>query len=74
MQLRVKCLQQPSGADRNNLEFKLKMSEENKELIRKSVVAHGKANIMDYIPDKGRGLIILLWGQHSAFVCCMCPF
>lgn len=68
VQLHVNYLQQPNGADRNNFEFKLKISEENKELIRKSVVTHAKANIMDYIPDKGRGLVILLWGQHSVFV------
>lgn len=68
VQLEVTSLHKPSGADRSNFDFKLKTSEENKDLIRKSVLAHGKPNIIDYIPDKGKGLVILLWGQHSALV------
>lgn len=62
-QLLVNRIKKPGEADRTNFDKKLKLSDENKELISKSVKAHGKANIVDYIPEKGKGLVILLWGK-----------
>lgn len=68
-QLLVDRIKQPGEADRTNFEEKLILSEDNKRLISKSVNAHGKANIVDYIPDKGKGLEILLWGEIDINAC-----
>ncbi|KAK3321390.1 aaa family ATPase [Cercophora scortea] len=61
-QVLVKCVKRPDAGSRTNFDTKLRLADKDKDLIRDSVKAHGKENIVDYIPDKGKGLVILLWG------------
>ncbi|KAK3318127.1 P-loop containing nucleoside triphosphate hydrolase protein [Apodospora peruviana] len=58
----VNCVKQPDAGSGTNFDKKLRLAKKGKDLIRDSVKAHGKANIIDYILDKGKGLVILLWG------------
>ncbi|RYP45785.1 hypothetical protein DL768_007904 [Monosporascus sp. mg162] len=62
VQVQVTGLGRPGKANVENFHHKLQLSQEHKDIISKSVIAHGKNNIMDHIPGKGKGLIILLWG------------
>jgi hypothetical protein len=61
-QVLVDCVKPSDAGSRTNFDKKLRLAKKDKDLICDSVKAHGKANIIDYIPDKGKGLVILLWG------------
>ncbi|RSL48177.1 hypothetical protein CEP51_015671 [Fusarium floridanum] len=56
VQLDVEKLQNPSSADSRNFNDKLILDQDHKDLISRAVKAHGKSNILDHIPGKGRGL------------------
>lgn len=71
VQLLVSKLKDPRDADRAKFDSKLILNKESKDIIRKSVQAHGKANVVDYIPGKGKGLVILLWGEVKPFPLCL---
>ncbi|KXX79795.1 ATPase family AAA domain-containing protein 3B [Madurella mycetomatis] len=65
VQVGVKDLREPPEANQTNFESKLQLHDDYKKLIRRAVQAHSKNkthNIVDYTPDKGKGLVILLWG------------
>ena len=72
-QLLVDCLQEPDKADASTFEEKLQLDDESKELVQKSVQAHeygkkkNKAGFIraleDFAPDKGKGLVIMLYGM-----------
>jgi len=62
VQLAVENLSPPEPADRTTFDKKLQLSTPHKELIRKAVEAHDKTNIIDFVQNKGRGLVVLLWG------------
>ncbi|KAF7532266.1 hypothetical protein G7054_g8120 [Neopestalotiopsis clavispora] len=62
VQVVVDQVREKGVADPKNFNDKLILSEDNKDIIRKAVLAHGSNNITDYIPGKGKGLVILLWG------------
>ncbi|KAK1749636.1 hypothetical protein QBC47DRAFT_395553 [Echria macrotheca] len=62
MQFPVESLSKPDPADSTNFENKLQLHRDHKDLIWKSVQSHRKANIADYTPGKGKGLVLLLWG------------
>jgi hypothetical protein len=65
MQFAVESLKDPNPANRTTFDKKLQLRPGYKELIWKSVVSHRKPNIADYTPGKGKGLIILLWGESG---------
>lgn len=74
-QLLVDKLHQPDPGDTRTFENKLQLGSESKELIRKSVDAHeqgkqkvnGKSKgLEDFAPEKGKGLVILLYGKWSS--------
>jgi len=62
MQFGVESLSKPDPADSTNFDTKLQLHQDHKDLIWKSVQSHRMANIADYTPGKGKGLVILLWG------------
>ncbi|KAI1204853.1 uncharacterized protein F4807DRAFT_314289 [Annulohypoxylon truncatum] len=62
VQVQVNSLRSPGKANQVNFHEKLQLKQEYKDIISKSVIAHGENNIMDHIPGKGKGLVILLWG------------
>ncbi|XDG07550.1 hypothetical protein ABKA04_007165 [Annulohypoxylon sp. FPYF3050] len=62
VQVQVNSLRSPGKANQVNFHDKLQLKKEYKDIISKSVIAHGENNIMDHIPGKGKGLVILLWG------------
>ncbi|KAH7398262.1 P-loop containing nucleoside triphosphate hydrolase protein [Pyrenochaeta sp. MPI-SDFR-AT-0127] len=71
-QLLVEGLQAPDEADATVFNDKLQLEEEAKELVKWSVQAHeqGKKtnkkgesmSLQDFAPDKGKGLVIMLYG------------
>ncbi|KAJ4301552.1 hypothetical protein N0V90_003645 [Kalmusia sp. IMI 367209] len=71
-QLLVDRLQPPDEADASTFRDKLQLDEELKDLVQKSVQAHelGKETnrsgqtlaLQDFAPDKGKGLVIMLYG------------
>jgi nucleosome binding factor SPN SPT16 subunit len=73
-QLSVKALKAPDKADATVFEDRLQLDEEAKELVKWTVQAHeiGKEvdkkgnskGLQDFAPDKGKGLIIMLYGKH----------
>ncbi|RYP47914.1 hypothetical protein DL768_006110 [Monosporascus sp. mg162] len=72
VQLLVKHLDTPNEADVNTFRNKLQLDLDAKDLISKSVFAHAKARkrengvskgLDDFAPEKGRGLVIMLYGQ-----------
>ncbi|RYP05377.1 hypothetical protein DL764_003870 [Monosporascus ibericus] len=62
VQVQATGLGLPGKANDENFHHKLQLSEEHKDIISKSAIAHGAKNIIDHIPGKGKGLIILLCG------------
>jgi hypothetical protein len=76
-QLLVDKLDAPNAADATTFTEKLQLDDEAKALVEKSVRAHerGKKEIkigqtiglQDFAPDKGKGLIILLYGMLRLF-------
>lgn len=72
-QLLVDHLREPDEADASTFRQKLQLDDELKELVEKSVQAHelGKETIsrgrtkalQDFAPDKGKGLVIMLYGK-----------
>ncbi|KAK4234605.1 ATPase family AAA domain-containing protein 3B [Achaetomium macrosporum] len=65
VQIGVNDLKEPPEADQTNFEDKLQLNDEYKSLIKRAVKAHSEnktKNIVDYAPEKGKGLVILLWG------------
>ncbi|EFX04252.1 aaa family ATPase [Grosmannia clavigera kw1407] len=60
--LDIDRLKQLAKADSKNFDEKLMLHDDNKKLIKNSVKAHGSQNVVDYTPNKGKGLILLLWG------------
>jgi hypothetical protein len=68
MQLKVRALRMPDAADRTTFDRKLQLNQANKDIIWKSVQSHRQANIADYTPGKGKGLVILLWGELISVV------
>lgn len=68
VQMAVKDLHQAEKADDTNFERKLQLNKEYKDIIRKSVESHRKANIADYTKGKGKGLVVLLWGRSSYLI------
>ncbi|RWA11929.1 hypothetical protein EKO27_g3176 [Xylaria grammica] len=67
-QLLVKHLDPPNKADDSTFNDQLQLGSEAKDLILKSVQAHamsGKRSqgLDDFAPGKGRGLVIMLYGQ-----------
>jgi AAA+ superfamily predicted ATPase len=58
----VNKIQPPTKANDDNFEKNLQLDKVSKNIIKKSVVAHGQKNIADYVEGKGKGLVILLWG------------
>jgi len=77
VQLLVKHLRKPNDADVSTFRDKLQLDEESKDLISKSVIAHEKgkrknengksSGLEDFAPEKGKGLVIMLYGKH--FIC-----
>ncbi|KAF1956039.1 P-loop containing nucleoside triphosphate hydrolase protein [Byssothecium circinans] len=71
-QLLVSKLQPPDKADASTFQEKLQLDDELKELVQKSVQAHERGKerdwkgrplaLQDFAPDKGKGLIIMLYG------------
>ncbi|KAF2645288.1 P-loop containing nucleoside triphosphate hydrolase protein [Massarina eburnea CBS 473.64] len=71
-QLLVNKLEEPDEADASTFQDKLQLDDELKELVEKSVKAHEKGKnlttrgepmaLQDFAPDKGKGLIIMLYG------------
>ena len=76
-QLLVDGLRSPDAADATVFEEKLQLDEEAKNLVKWSVQAHeegkklidGKPGesrgLQDFAPDKGKGLVIMLYGMLS---------
>jgi hypothetical protein len=74
-QLLVENLTDPDAGDAGTFHDKLQLEEVHKELIEKSVLAHKegqervngkfKRSLEDFPPDKGKGLIIMLYGKRS---------
>lgn len=72
-QLLVDRLQQPDAADASTFRDKLQLDYELKELVQMSVQAHERGKktnprgqqlaLQDFAPDKGKGLIIMLYGM-----------
>ncbi len=72
-QLLVGKLHPPNDADSSVFRDKLQLDEDSKELVRWSVQAHeyGKKlnakgeslSLQDFAPDKGKGLVIMLYGK-----------
>ncbi|KAH7117900.1 aaa family ATPase [Dendryphion nanum] len=72
-QFLVDHLKPPNAADATTFENKLQLEDEHKELIKYSVQAHqqgreygvrGRSKVLDdFTPDKGKGLVILLYGH-----------
>jgi hypothetical protein len=68
-------LTDPDAGDAGTFHDKLQLEEVHKELIEKSVLAHKegqervngkfKRSLEDFAPDKGKGLIIMLYGKRS---------
>jgi hypothetical protein len=75
-QLLVKALKAPDEADATVFEDRLQLDEEAKELVKWTVQSHeigkvvddkGKSKgLQDFAPDKGKGLIIMLYGKRTA--------
>ncbi|TGJ80301.1 hypothetical protein E0Z10_g8460 [Xylaria hypoxylon] len=72
VQLLVKHLKIPDKADNNTFADKLQLDQDAKDLISKSASAHAKSRkrehgaskgLDDFAPEKGRGLVIMLYGQ-----------
>ncbi|KAI8629481.1 hypothetical protein F5Y19DRAFT_83527 [Xylariaceae sp. FL1651] len=72
VQLLVRHLRSPDKADNSTFENKLQLDPDAKDLILKSVQAHAKSRkkengvsqaLDDFAPEKGRGLVIMLYGQ-----------
>jgi len=72
VQLLVKNLREPNNADVSTFKDKLQLDPDSKNLISKSVRAHEEARkrengksrgLEDFAPEKGRGLVIMLYGQ-----------
>ncbi|KAI3337622.1 hypothetical protein HD806DRAFT_518423 [Xylariaceae sp. AK1471] len=72
VQLLVKHLRIPDEADNSTFKDKLQLDNDAKDLISKSVLAHAKSRkrehgaskgLDDFAPEKGRGLVIMLYGQ-----------
>jgi hypothetical protein len=84
VQLLVKNLRKPNKADVGTFKDKLQLDQDSKDLISKSVRAHeegkkrenGKSKgLEDFAPEKGRGLVIMLYGKQSPFKAwSSCPF
>lgn len=69
LQLNVNGLTAPPKANRKTFDNKLQLDASYKSLIKRSVEAHSMSkthNIVDYTPEKGKGLVILLWGKITA--------
>jgi hypothetical protein len=74
-QLLVDGLQEPDEADASVFADELQLEEESKELVRDAVKAHEKGKLMDnkgqlqglqdFAPDKGKGLVIMLYGMFG---------
>ena len=74
-QLLVDGLRDPDEADAGMFNIKLQLDDDYKDLIQKSVQAHelGKQKdrngrfkaLEDFAPDKGKGLIIMLYGKRN---------
>lgn len=74
-QLLVDRLQPPDEADSSTFQQKLQLEEDLKELVQKSVQAHEKGKetnrngktlaLEDFAPDKGKGLVIMLYGLFA---------
>jgi hypothetical protein len=72
-QFLVDGLREPEEGDASTFQDKLQLDDEHKDLIRKSVLAHSEGKIAasgggfkaleDFAPDKGKGLIIMLYGK-----------
>jgi hypothetical protein len=70
----VNALKAPDEADATVFENRLQLDEEAKELVKWTVQAHetGKEmnkkgeskGLQDFAPDKGKGLVIMLYGKH----------
>jgi len=72
VQLLVKNLRKPNKADVGTFKDKLQLDQDSKDLISKSVRAHEEAKkrengkskgLEDFAPEKGKGLVIMLYGQ-----------
>ncbi|KAI1741360.1 hypothetical protein F4680DRAFT_416583 [Xylaria scruposa] len=68
VQLLVKHLNRPKEADDSTFKNKLQLDDDAKDLILKSVQAHASSGkrsqaLDDFAPEKGRGLVIMLYGQ-----------
>jgi hypothetical protein len=68
----VDGLSEPEQADANVFRNKLQLDDEYKELVEWSVQAHERGkemrggkqlSLQDFAPDKGKGLIIMLYGK-----------
>jgi hypothetical protein len=72
-QLLVEKLQSPDEADASVFEEKLQLEPDSKDLVRWSVQAHERGKktdnkgeslgLQDFAPDKGKGLVIMLYGM-----------
>jgi hypothetical protein len=81
-QLLVDKLSPPNDADASTFQERLQLDDEDKKLVQKSVQAHevgkGKAKngqtiaLQDFAPDKGKGLIIMLYGMFHVREVEMC--
>ncbi|KAI0969444.1 hypothetical protein F4678DRAFT_440450 [Xylaria arbuscula] len=69
VQLLVRHLVPPNKADDSTFRDRLQLDQDAKDLIFKSVKAHtvpaetSKEGLSDFAPGKGRGLVIMLYGQ-----------
>ncbi|KAI0197648.1 hypothetical protein F4808DRAFT_438237 [Astrocystis sublimbata] len=72
VQLLVDHMSSPADANNSTFQNELQLDEEAKDLISKSVLAHSKSRkrkggasrgLDDFAPEKGRGLVIMLYGQ-----------
>lgn len=77
-QLLVDRLEEPDAADAGTFREKLQLDEESKELVQKSVQAHEQGKVQtksglraleDFAPDKGKGLVIMLYGRCNLQRC-----
>ncbi|KAI1753930.1 hypothetical protein F4782DRAFT_494461 [Xylaria castorea] len=68
VQLLVRHLDRPNKADDSTFKNELQLDDDAKDLILKSVQAHARTGerdqaLDDFAPEKGRGLVIMLYGQ-----------
>jgi hypothetical protein len=74
-QLLVEKLRAPDAADASVFKDKLQLDPDSKDLVQWSVQAHeqGKKKdhkgepraLQDFAPDKGKGLVIMLYGEYT---------